>query len=194
MLTHKLLDILRFRSTDEFRSEPLRQKFSARYGIHVKLYSYGCFDEKRLDRDTHIGRYCSFSNTSRVMNRNHGLNFISTTPFLYNSTLRVVENDLINYETCRFSDDVWVGHGAMILPSSKNIGRGAVIGAGAVVTRDVEPYSIVAGNPAKIIRMRFDDKTIDFVESTKWWEWDIEELKHRARDLTGVVFRPDGGV
>jgi acetyltransferase-like isoleucine patch superfamily enzyme len=126
------------------------------------------------------------------MNRNHGVDYISTTPYLYNSNLGLVSSDTIIYEKCTFSDDVWVGHGAMILPSARYIGRGSVIGAGSVVTKDVEPYSIVAGNPARLIRMRFPPETIKYIESTSWWDWDIDELRKRAKKTPNLIFNPEG--
>jgi virginiamycin A acetyltransferase len=78
-------------------------------------------------------------------------------------------------------DDVWIGHQAFIMPGV-TIGSGAIIGAGSVVTKDVPPYTIVAGNPAKLIRKRFDEDTINALLDIQWWHWPIEtitiHLKH----------------
>lgn len=82
-------------------------------------------------------------------------------------------------------NDVWIGHNAIILPGVK-IGNGAVIGAGAIVTKDVEPYSVVVGNPAHKIKMRFSDDIIKKIESSKWWDWSHEELKERLPDLKDI--------
>jgi virginiamycin A acetyltransferase len=71
--------------------------------------------------------------------------------------------------------DVWIGNSVTIMPGVK-IGDGAVIGTGSVVTKDVEPYAIVASNPAKLIRKRFDDDTISFLLELKWWDWPIEKI------------------
>ncbi len=71
--------------------------------------------------------------------------------------------------------DVWIGHQAIIMPAV-TIGAGAIIGTGSVVTKDVPPYSIVAGNPAKIIKMRFAHHTIEKLLTIAWWDWDIEKI------------------
>lgn len=73
--------------------------------------------------------------------------------------------------------DVWIGRNAILLPKVHNIGNGAIIGAGAVVTHDVEPYSIVAGNPAKIIKYRFSKSQIEKLESSEWWLLDPSQIK-----------------
>ncbi|MFA6402601.1 MAG: CatB-related O-acetyltransferase [Salinivirgaceae bacterium] len=72
-------------------------------------------------------------------------------------------------------EDVWIGSNSVIL-AGVNIGRGSIIGAGSIVTKDIPPYSIVYGNPAKIQSKRFDDKTIDFLEKLEWWNWDTSKL------------------
>jgi acetyltransferase-like isoleucine patch superfamily enzyme len=73
-------------------------------------------------------------------------------------------------------NDVWIGQNAIILPSVARIGDGAVIGAGAVVTKDVEPYSIVVGNPARLLRYRFSQETIVKLQESRWWEKSVGEL------------------
>ncbi len=73
--------------------------------------------------------------------------------------------------------DVWIGYGATIL-SGISIGNGAVVGARSVVTKDVAPYSIVAGNPAKFIRFRFDPERIDYLQELCWWDWSVEKIKN----------------
>ena len=78
--------------------------------------------------------------------------------------------------------DVWIGHNATVMPGV-TIGNGAVVGTGAVVTHDVPPYAIVAGIPAKLIRMRFDETTAARVEETGWWNWPHEALRERLKDF-----------
>lgn len=73
-------------------------------------------------------------------------------------------------------NDVWIGHGVTIVSSCERIGNGAVIGAGSVVTRNVPPYSVVVGVPAKVIKYRFDEEIIDALENSKWWELSPNEL------------------
>lgn len=87
-------------------------------------------------------------------------------------------------------DDVWVGAHAVILPKAGHIGRGAAIGAGAIVTKPVPAYAIVAGNPARIIRMRFDEATIAAIEQTRWWEMDIAGLRQLITQRPDLATRP----
>ena len=80
-------------------------------------------------------------------------------------------------------DDVWIGHQALIMPGV-TIGPGAIIGSGSVVTKDVAPYTIVAGNPAKIIRKRFDEDTIHKLLAIQWWHWSIETITANLKHIT----------
>jgi virginiamycin A acetyltransferase len=178
-----------FESKNEFESLVKRSYFKKKYNITVGLYSYGCFDPKRIPSNTEIGRYCSFSNTSVILNGNHGIEYVSLHPYLYNVDLCLVEKETIKRTKLKVSDDVWVGHNAIILPKVTSIGRGAIIGAGSVVTKDVGEYQIVAGNPAKLIRMRFGESTIARLNSSQWWLKDKSELKQLI-DL-GKMYDPN---
>ena len=84
-------------------------------------------------------------------------------------------------------NDVWIGRKAVIL-SGVTIGDGAVVGTMAVVTSNVEPYTIVAGNPARPVRKRFDDSTIQNLLQLRWWDWPTEKVKENVKSL---VMRPD---
>ena len=161
----------------EFESIYLRDYFLRRHSVEVGLYSYGCFDQKRIPKNTKIGRYCSFAPTAYIFARNHGVNFMSLHPFLYNSNLGVVDVDTIENGSIEIEDDVWLGHNSIILPSVTKIGRGAVIGAGSIVTKNVEKYSIVGGNPAKHIKYRFPRAVIENIEASKWWLLSKSEFK-----------------
>jgi acetyltransferase-like isoleucine patch superfamily enzyme len=79
----------------------------------------------------------------------------------------------------KIGNDVWIGNNCLI-KNGITIGDGAIIGMGSVITKDVEPYMIVAGNPGKIIRKRFDDETIEFLINTKWWELNDDDLAQKA--------------
>jgi virginiamycin A acetyltransferase len=175
---------------DEFESVELRRFFIDRYGISIGLYSYGCFDPTRIPKNTQIGRYCSFAPTAYVFNGNHGLSFLSLHPYLYNPALAVVERETIERSICVFEDDVWVGHNAIVLPSVHRVGRGAVIAAGAVVTRDVPPYAVVAGNPATVKRYRFEPNVISQIEMTRWWTLGREELARWVKQKPELVYGP----
>lgn len=183
--------LLKIAKRDEFASDYLRDYFKNIHNIHVGKYSYGCFDSARIGRNTHIGRYCSFAPTAYVFRRNHGIDFVSSHPFLYNELLDFPVRKELEFLRCDISDDVWVGHMATILPSVKSIGRGAVIGAGSVVTKDVPPYSVVAGNPARIVKIRFSPDVIDFLEKSKWWELDKKELAKYFEKNRDAIFDPE---
>lgn len=174
----------------QFTSLELREYFKERHQLDVGLYSYGCFDAQRIAKGTTIGRYCSFADTARILNGNHGMDFISLHPYLYNPAFGFVGAETIQRTRCQVQDDVWLGHGSVLLPNVKFVGRGAVVGAGAIVTRDVPPYAIVGGNPAKIIRFRFAPETIERIERTQWWELSAEELRDLIRSRPGLVFNP----
>ena len=177
MIKRLIRRIMRDISPNEFTSLALRDKFAKLYNIEIGLYSYGCFDRSRIDPNTKFGRYCSISPTARIFRRNHGVKFIALTPYLYNSSLGVVSSDTIIYKKLEVSDDVWLGHNCIILPSVNKIGRGSIVAAGAVVTCDVEPYSIVGGNPAKFIKSRFDRELIKRIEDSGWWNLTPEQLR-----------------
>jgi len=181
---------IRWLLRDEYESVALRAHFAARWRVEVGLYSYGCFDPWRVPARTRIGRYCSFAKTARVLDANHPIEAISTHPYLYEARFGVVPTDRIDSEWLVIEDDVWVSHNATISPGCKFIGRGAIIGTGAVVTRDVPAYTIVAGTPAKPLRRRFDEATVARIEASRWWELDKLALKSLSEREPGLVFAP----
>lgn len=141
-----------------------------------------------------IGRYCSFAEEVVVGAAMHPTDWLSSAPFQYREDpwgwfSYGKKNSLAKNEkrkVCSFSgskktiigNDVWVGRRAIIMPGV-TIGDGAIIGAGAVVTKDVPPYAIVAGTPAKILRYRFDNSVVQKLLDLKWWRfgiWDLEDI------------------
>lgn len=191
MIMRQMLNRLRGRhdSSDEFASSKLRAKYLA-LGVDIGLYSYGCFDLSRVPAGVSVGRYCSFAPTAQILLRNHGIGFIGLTAYLYNQHLGVVDQNMVPSARLTISDDVWIGHNATVLAQVETIGRGAIIAAGAIVTKPVPAYSIVAGNPARILRMRFEDDTIQRIEETRWWEMEPAELRVLAASRPELVFSP----
>lgn len=175
---------------NQFESKRLREIFFNEYHVKVGMYSYGCFDLNRIPKGTVIGRYCSFSPTSYIFNANHGMNFLTMHPYTYNTNLGLVEKETIERSPCLIEDDVWVGHHAIITPSVSKIGRGAVIAAGAVVTKDVPRYAVMAGNPAQILKYRFSEEVINEIENSKWWLQDKESLKAMIDSKSAMLFDP----
>lgn len=187
----RLIDRLRGQHSfeEELTSFSLREKYRA-MGVEAGLYSYGCFDLTRVPAGVTIGRYCSFAPTAQIFLRNHGIGFLGLTAYLYNETLGVVNRNMMPHARLEIGDDVWLGHNSIILSQVGRIGRGAAVAAGAVVTREVPPYAVVAGNPARVIRMRFDETTIAAIEQTRWWELDLEGLRKLVNDNPELAFDP----
>jgi acetyltransferase-like isoleucine patch superfamily enzyme len=181
---------LRWLLRDEYQSRALREMFARRFQVEVGMYSYGCFDRWRVPPRTRIGRYCSFAKSVRLLNANHPFDAMSTHPFLYEAKFGLVAEDRVNPPWLEIGDDVWIGHNAIITPGCKAIGRGAIIGAGAVVTRDVPAYAVMAGTPAKQVRMRFDADTIAALEASRWWDLDRAALGALVKAAPETVFHP----
>lgn len=181
---------LRYLTRNEYENLALRQWFADRFGVEVGLYSYGCFDRWRFPARTRIGRYCSFAKSARVLDANHPMDALTTHPYLYDPGHGVVDKNPLDPEWLVIEDDVWVSHNATITPGCKRVGRGAVIAAGAVVTKDVPPYAVVAGVPATIVRYRFAPETQAALEASRWWELDKAALADLARRLPDTVNKP----
>lgn len=130
-----------------------------------------------------IGKYCSIASNVLVMaGGNHHFDVVSTFPFdrrLAKESTDLLEAKNRAYKTTPdtvLGNDVWVGIKAVI-GGGANIGDGCVIGAGAVVFSDIEPYSIVVGNPGRVVRRRFDDCTVERLLKMKWWDWPVEFIQ-----------------
>ena len=191
-MIERLVEKLRIRwlVRDEYENIALRVHFAKRWRVEVGLYSYGCFDPWRVPARTRIGRYCSVAKTARILDANHPIDALTTHPYLYEARFGVVPRDLIDPPWLVISDDVWISHNATITPGCKSIGRGAIIGAGAVVTRDVPAYAIMAGQPARKLRDRFDPATIAAIEASQWWERDKAGLAALVRDHPEAAYHP----
>lgn len=180
------LELLR---REQLENSKLRAYFSRRHGIEVGLYSYGCFDAWRMPGPMRVGRYCSIAKSARVVPNNHLMSALTTHPLLYERRFGLVDTDL-QAEPLVIEDDVWIGHDAVLLPGCKFVGRGAVVGAGAIVTSNVERYTIVAGNPARRLRDRYPAELAAAIEQSRWWDLDIADLRRLGRERPDVVFQP----
>lgn len=135
-----------------------------------------------------IGKFCQIaSGVEFVMyGANHQMNAVSTFPFYtlegWSQDVPKKEDMPIKGDTI-IGNDVWIGQNVTILPGV-HIGNGAIIGANSVVGSNIEPYTIVVGNPAKQIRKRFDDELIRIMETLKWWDKSIEEINNLIPLLT----------
>ena len=139
-----------------------------------------------------IGKFCSIACGAKFLFNcaNHSLRSLSTYTFpLFYDEWELDKADVAsawdNKGDIVIGNDVWIGFEAVIM-AGVHIGNGAIIGARAVVTKDVAPYTIVGGVPARTIRKRFDDATISRLESLRWWDWSKERIR---RELPGIMRR-----
>jgi len=137
-----------------------------------------------------IGKFCMIaSGVTFIMNgANHKMDGITAYPFniFGNDWSKVTPtSDELPYKGDTIvGNDVWIGSEATIMPGVK-IGDGAIIATKSVITKDVEPYSIVGGNPAKLIRKRFSEEKINELLEMKWWDWEIERITENLHRLIG---------
>ena len=181
----------------EFHSATLRAILARYHGLHIGAYSYGpCLTPGVFPPGVTVGRYVSIAHGVRVLLRNHPLDRVSMHPFFFNHRLGLVETDTVSLGQLWIGHDVWLGENALITPSCRRIGIGAVIGAGTVVTRDVPDFAIVGGNPAALIRYRFPPEFIAQLKQSRVWEQDprtlqrpLDDLDIRARDEASKMRR-----
>jgi acetyltransferase-like isoleucine patch superfamily enzyme len=126
-----------------------------------------------------IGSFCSIASNVKIGGVAHPMHFVSTSPaFLSHKDSikkKYARHDYLPNLKTTIGHDVWIGEGALI-KAGVNIGTGSVVGMGAVVTKDVSPYCIVVGNPARVIRKRFPDEMINRLLATFWWEKEDADL------------------
>ncbi len=137
-----------------------------------------------------FGKFCAIATGVKfIMNgANHKLSGFSTYPFQIfgNGWERVMpeDNELPNKGNTEIGHDVWIGYEAAIMPGVK-IGSGAIIASKSVVTRNVPPYTVVGGNPAAVLKRRFDDDTIKALLQIAWWDWNVEKISANLESIVG---------
>lgn len=161
----------------EFYSKALRTILKLYHGVEIGMYSHGgCFKPYSFGKNTKFGRFCSIAQSAFGATLNHPMNRKSMHGFFFNPNLGYCKEER-QYSPLSIGNDVWMGHNSIIMPSVNTIGDGAVIGAGAVVFKDIPPYAVVVGNPGRVVRYRFSPEIIERLLSEKWWEKSIDELK-----------------
>lgn len=137
-----------------------------------------------------IGKFCQIATGVRfIMNgSNHAMGGFSTYPFKVfgKEWAKKDPMEVVSKGDTVIGNDVWIGNGVTFMQGVK-VGDGAIIGTNSLVTKDVEPYTIVGGNPAKEIRKRFDEETIQYLLALKWWDWDLEKIT----DNLGLLVKAD---
>ena len=138
---------------------------------------------------TEVGKFCSIAAMTRINPGNHPMQRATQAHFTYRASAYFPgepdEAEFFDWRRgnrVRIGHDVWIGHGAVILPG-RSIGIGAVVAAGAIVTKDVPAYTIVAGNPARIVRRRFPEDIAERLMQLGWWNWEHEALRAALPDF-----------
>lgn len=156
-----------------------------------QIASYSYIGKNCLVQNTNIGKFCSIANDVFIGLGKHPTDLTSTSTLFYrkNNTLRLQlveeDNDFKEYARISIGHDVWIGARAIILDGI-TVGNGAIIAANSVVTKDVPPYSIVGGIPAKIIKYRFHEAKIEKLQQLEWWDWSFEEIKLKINELNKI--------
>lgn len=142
-----------------------------------------------------IGKFCQFAHGVRFItsSANHDMSGLSTYPFsnfmMTSETTREDIMTILNAQSKKgdtvVGNDVWIGMDAIVMPAV-TIGDGAIISARSVVVNDVEPYTIVGGNPAKPLRKRFENDVLEGLLEIKWWDWPIEKIEAHVDAITGM--------
>ena len=158
-------------------SNTLRHLLKKYHEIDIGSYTYGpCLTPGKWPKAVSVGRYTSIADSVQVFRRNHPMERISMHPFFYNSVLNIVDKDNIDEFPLEIGHDVWIGGNVIITAGCGYIGNGAVIAAGAVVTKNIPEFSVWGGVPAQCIKMRFDESTIEKINKIAWWNKDVSVL------------------
>jgi len=174
---------------DSVRAKIYARRMGARFSMGAHTYGAPVlrFWGKPWSGGFHVGKFCSIGDDVQVfLAGGHRLDWATTYPFPGFEERWPEAKGIEGYQPSKgdvtIGNDVWIGYGVTIL-SGVTVGDGAVLAARAVVSRDVEPYTVVAGNPAEEIATRFDDETVARLLALAWWDWPEEKIRANMRAL-----------
>jgi acetyltransferase-like isoleucine patch superfamily enzyme len=170
-----------------YYEETSRSILKQYFNIDVGYSTAGFIDVEKIARGTVFGNYCGISENTYIYNANHPPRYFTTNALMFNPRFGCVNEDVLPRTKLIVGHDVWFGLSSIILPSVNNIGNGAIIAAAAVVTKNIEPYAIVGGNPARVIGYRFNQSVIRELEESKWWLLSRAELIKRRTEFEKIV-------
>jgi acetyltransferase-like isoleucine patch superfamily enzyme len=143
-----------------------------------------------------VGKFCSIAaDVTFMLGGEHDMSAMTTYPFAHMSHFAgaapPTPAHVVDSASCHVGNDVWIGREALVR-SGVTIGDGAVIGARTVVAKDVEPYQVVVGNPARVIRSRFEPEEIAILLKVRWWDWPVEKIRENigllmSRDVSALL-------
>ncbi len=177
--------------------------YNSKFGNYNSVHEYTLFSHSSLDNCSYVGPRCTLFHVSIGkyscigpetmigLGAHPSKTQISIHPAFFSNQAQAgftfVKSQLFKeFEPTTIGNDVWIGARVVII-GGVTIGDGAIVGAGSIVTKDVAPYSVVAGNPARVIRKRFDEETINYLLSNKWWEKDMSWIEANANNFSNIA-------
>lgn len=157
--------------------------------IRCNIGRYSYIGDRCTVVNTEIGSFCSIADGCQIGNAYHPIEWVSTSPIFYSGKNIMKKNyskhEFDGFKKTVIENDVWIGANTLI-KSGVKIGNGAIVGMGSVVTKDIPPYEIWAGNPAKYIRRRFSNEISEKLLEIKWWEYSEEKLSEESNKFNNI--------
>jgi len=159
--------------------------------VRVGNFSYIANNSKLSNVE--VGKFCSIGQQVQVgLSRHPSRDFVSSYPAFYSNSneacTQSFREDTVFDDSIlrtRLGNDVWLGSN-VIIPGGISIGTGAIVAAGSVVVKDVPPYTVVGGNPSRVIRRRFTDEQIDILLASEWWNWPIDKIRKNIDGFSDI--------
>ena len=167
------------------RSYTVRRLLHEHHGVAVGAHSYGPVLRPRFaPAGLTVGRYSSIGPDLQIFRADHPMDLLSTHPYFYDAAYGCVPETSVRDAPLEIGSDVWIGSRVIVLPGCRRIRDGAVVAAGAVVRRDVLPFELVAGVPARPVRRRFDDGACARILADPWWRRPLADVRQHLASMT----------